>query len=180
MSKQIIYNQEKNALFFQNNEIQYKIDLTCYKQSQINFNSQYDIIDSLEKKLISIYSNIDRMEKRLKPINKVLNKISIEYGNTVISCTITFEVNEFELIADEYGNFEFAIDLEKITFNEVVTTPLLEPDFLDIINLDINEINSIGSSLFYKLQTRYKNCNVIFQLDNVSFHRPNQNTIESF
>jgi hypothetical protein len=179
MSKQIVFNQEKNALFFQNNDIQYKIDLTRYKESQVERSSHFEVVDGLEKNLIYIFNNIDRMEKKLKPINLALNTIAIEHRNTVNSCKITFEVNEYQLIADEYGGINFTIDLEKITFEDVVTTPLQDPEFSHIINLDINEINSVGQSLFLKTQERYKNFDIIIKLANVSFHRPNQNTIES-
>ena len=180
MSKQIVYNPEKNALYFHNNDIQYRIDLTRYKERQVERSSHFEVVDGLEKKLIYIFKYIDRMEKKLKPINLVLNKIAIEHRNTVNSCNITFEVNEYQLIVDEYGDINIAIDLEKITFEDVVTTPLQDPEFSHIINLDINGINSVGQSLFFKIQEKYKKFDIIIKLANVSFHRPNQNTIESF
>ena len=74
MSKQIIYNQEKKALYFQNNDIYYRLDLTEYKQSQVEFNSRFEFVDRLEQNLISIYSDIDRIEEKLKEINKAFNK----------------------------------------------------------------------------------------------------------
>ena len=69
MSKQIIYNQEKNALYFHNKDIQYRIDFMDFKQSQVNFNSHYELVDRLEKNLISIFTDIERIEKKLKVIN---------------------------------------------------------------------------------------------------------------
>ena len=180
MSKQIIYNQEKKALYFQNNDIYYRLDLTEYKQSQVEFNSRFEFVDRLEQNLISIYSDIDRIEKKLKIINRAINKININLDNGKISFIISFEIKEYELISDEYGHFSLALALEKISFNEIATNYHPGFYFIDINSADINEINTFSQFLFSKIQNNYKNFGYILKLDKMSFHRPSENTIESF
>ena len=180
MSKQIIYNQEKKALYFQNNDIYYRIDLTEYKQSQVEFNSRFEFVGRLEQNLISIYSDIDRIEKKLKIINRAINKVNINLDNGKISFRISFEIKEYELISDENGHFSLALALEKINFNEIATNYHPGFDFIDINSADINEINTFSQFLFSKIQNSYKNFGFILNLDKMSFHRPSENTIESF
>jgi hypothetical protein len=178
MPKQIVYNPEKNALYFHNNDIQYRIDLTRYED--INFDSHYMVVDRIEEIFNAIHGDIDKMEEKLKTYKKAFEKISVEYSNTKISCKTSFGVKEHVLVADENLSFVFAINLGKLTFNEVIASPLQAPEFSHIINLDINDINSIGKLLFESLQNNYKNFNFILTLDKMSFHRPNNDTIESF
>ena len=180
MSKQIIYNQEKKALYFQNNDIYSRINLTEYKQSQVEFNSRFEFVDRLEQNLISIYSDIDRIEKKLKIINRAINKININLDNGKISFIISFEIKEYELISDENGHFSLALALEKISFNEIATNYHPGFYFIDINSADINEINTFSQFLFSKIQNNYKNFGYILKLDKMSFHRPSENTIESF
>ena len=180
MSKQIIYNQEKNALYFHNKDIQYRIDFMDFKQSQVNFNSHYELVDRLEKNLISIFTDIERIEKKLKVINKAFSKIQLKLDNGLISFVIHFEIKEYVLFVDENGNFDLVLELEKISFNEIETMQNPSFDFIDINIADINEINSFAQLLFGKIQSRYKHFDFILKLDKMSFHRPQNNTIESF
>jgi hypothetical protein len=177
MSKQIVYNKEKNALYFHNNDIQYRVDLTEFELE--NLNPQYKVVDRVDEIFNAISGDIDKMEKKLKTIIKVIFKISVKYRGSKISCKTSFKEKERELVSDNNLNFSFVINLGKFTFNEVVTTPLQDAEFSNINNLDINDINSIGKLLFESLQNEYKNFDFSLKIDNMNFHRPNQNTIES-
>ncbi len=180
MSKKIVFNQEKNALYFHNNDIQYRIDFMDFKRSQENFNSHYQLVDGLEQNLIIIFTDIDRIERKLKVINKAFNKINLKFDNGTISLVIHFEIKEFVLMIDENGFLCLALDLERISFKEIEAIKNPGFDFIDINNADIDEINLFAQSIFGKIQNKYKQFNFILKLDKMSFHRPNNNTIDSF
>jgi hypothetical protein len=180
MSKQIVYNPEKNALYFHNNDIQYRIDFMEFKRSQENFNSHYQLVDGLEQNLIYIYTDIDRIEKKLNVINKAFSKTELNLDNGIISFVIQFEINEYVLTINENGFLSLALDLAKLSFKEIQTKQNPGYDFIDINSADINEINSFAQLLFGKIQNKYKQFDFILKLDKMSFHRPDNDTIESF
>lgn len=180
MSKQIIYNQENKALIFQNNDINYRIDLTQFKQSECELNTQYEIIDLLENNLISIFMEIDHLERNLKNVKNAINNLYANPDNRGFSFIIILEIKEYELIFDQDGHYNIAMVLEKISFNEINLLGQPENDRINLINGDENEINSFAQDIYLKIQKKYKDFNFILKLDNLRFHKPTENTIESF
>jgi hypothetical protein len=181
MSKQITYNQDKKALYFQNNDINYKIGLTQFNESDFQLHSKYEIMQNFEKNFISIFEKIERLEKKLKNTKRAINYSYDKPSNRGFSFIINLEIKEYELIfGPAIGDYSIALVLEKISFNEINILDQQENDRINLINGGINEINSFAQDIYLKIQKKYKDFNFILKLDNLRFHKPDANTIESF
>jgi hypothetical protein len=177
MSKQIVYNPEKNAIYFHNNDIQYRIDFMDLKRSQENFNSHYQLVDGLEQSLISLFSEIDRFEKKWKVLKKAYQKMTTNFEDNQITALISFEVIEFFLMFGAYGQIELGVNLNNIKFTDF---KIENERLFDINKADMVSINIVANKLAERFSNSIKNHNVIIKFDSLSFHRPLNNTIETF
>ena len=93
------------------------------------------------------------------------------------SCIFNYDIKE-NLISFA-GNIEFVYNLNRLTFSNIKIICTDGTD-LNLTIMDINEINLIGLQLYRRVNNNYKHFNFAIELDQVRFHLPTPNTIESF
>ena len=97
--------------------------------------------------------------------------------NIKISAIISYEIVEFFLMCNEYGSFDFGLNLNKVQFTDFKIES--ETGF-DINSADIETINLISNHFLDTFKHNLKPRNIIIKTNILGFHRPCENTFESF
>ena len=174
---QVFYNLETKAFYFQSENHLYRFDLNGLKKNP-DHGPIYESIDEFENQIIYLSEGgIEIKEQKFRVVKSTYTKLTFEYNDLLGSCEVNYDIKE-NLITFA-GNIDFVYNLNKLIFSNIKIISMEGSD-LNLAIMDINEINSIGLELYKRLNENYKHFKIAIELDQVRFHLPTANTIESF